>query len=184
MFLGGEFVLEVAGGFRGGGPRGTLRGGFICITVVVVVVVVARGVRARVAVFVVIFVVVSRFEGCLRVEEFLEGKILVVLGSGGASESVGSRAIRPVAEGGSRTVLAVRRDVRGGRGEPVALHEHASLRAGRGEERREERGERREGERARHGHGVRRGAVWGAREKCTARKRAARPQQAHRGTFV
>ena len=123
--------------------RGTLHRGFLCVAVVVVV---------------------ARFRVHLRVDEFLEGKILVVLDLGGASERVSSRAIRPVAEGRSRPLLAVRRSVRGGRGEHVALHEHASLRASRGEERREERRERDEGGRARRGHGVRRVGLWGDRE--------------------
>ena len=143
LFLGGESVIEVAGGFRGGGPRGTLHRGFLGVAGVVVV---------------------ARFRVHLRVDEFLEGKILVVLDLGGASERVSSRAIRPVAEGKSRPLLAVRRSVRGGRGEHVALHEHASLRASCGEERREERRERDEGGRARRGHGVRRVRFWGDRE--------------------
>ena len=92
LFLGGESVIEVAGGFRGGGPRGTLHRGSLGVAVVVVV---------------------ARFRVHLRVDEFLEGKILVVLDLGGASERVSSRAIRPVAEGRSRPLLAVRRSVRG-----------------------------------------------------------------------
>ena len=160
---------SVAGGFRGGGPRGTLRRGFISTVVVVV----ARGVRARVAGFVVIFVVVSRFGERLRVDEFLEGKILVVLGLGGASESVGSRAIRPVAEGGSRTLLAVRRDVRGGRGEPSrSTSTRALRRSRRGTPRGASR--TREGERARHGHGVR-------RVGCGAPEKSAPPGSDERG---
>ena len=53
LFLGGESVIEVAGGFRGGGPRGTLHRGSLGVAVVVVV---------------------ARFRVHLRVDEFLEGR--------------------------------------------------------------------------------------------------------------
>ena len=106
LFLGGESVIEVAGGFRGGGPRGTLHRGFLGVAGVVVV---------------------ARFRVHLRVDEFLEGKILVVLDLGGASERVSSRAIRPVAEGKSRP--PARRKAQRSRGDEENMSRSTSTRA-------------------------------------------------------